>query len=389
MASPSAAPFDIAIAGAGIFGLAIACQAIRAGLRTVVLETERVGAGSSGGLLGALMPHMPARWNPKKEFQFQALLSLENHIQALEADTGLNCGYKRCGRILPLTTTDKLEHHLERAEESKLRWHPDETGFSYAVEPAGSRSDWLNGAAAPYGIVYETLAARVSPRRYLSALAAYAKQRGELREGARVVGFEDKSGEVLVEGQASLSAKRLVICGGFAAFDLIEQFTGEKIGRGEKGQALLLDGRGLEDKPAIYCDGLYVVPHGDGTVAIGSTSDRTYEDAFPLPARTSELIERATSFCPSLKGREVLTDWAGIRPRCNKRDPMVGRLPGFDAVYAATGGYKISFGIAHLVADCLVSEFAQGKPQHELPQTFRPTHHFGANHLKDDNWRKG
>ena len=164
MTSPSETSFDIAVAGAGIFGLSIAHRAIRKGLRTIVLEASHVGAGSSGGVLGALMPHMPARWNPKKEFQFQSLLSLEAHIRQLEAETGLSCGYTRCGRILPLTTRDKLDHHLERAEESRLRWHPKVTGFTYDVEPAGSRSDWLDASAAPFGIVYETLAARVTPR---------------------------------------------------------------------------------------------------------------------------------------------------------------------------------------------------------------------------------
>ncbi|MET1414570.1 FAD-dependent oxidoreductase [Roseibium sp. HPY-6] len=384
MPSTSAAPFDIAIAGAGIFGLSIARRAIQQGLRTVVLEAGHFGAGASGGLLGALMPHMPARWNPKKEFQFQALLSLEDHVRQLEADTGLSCGYTRCGRILPLTTQDKLDHHLERAEESKTRWRPEETGFSYVVEPAGSRSDWLDSAAAPYGIVYETLAARASPRLYLSALAAFVRREATLLEGVKVVGYDETLGRIALDGQSDLTARHLVLSGGFAAFDLIEQFVGERIGRGEKGQALLLDGAGLEDKPAIYCEGLYVVPHGNGTVAVGSTADRDFTDAAPSPARTAELIARAQSFCPSLEGREVLTEWAGIRPRCNRRDPVVGKLPGSDKVYAATGGYKISFGIAHLIADCLICDVTGEKPQHPLPQTFQPGHHFGDNLLRSD-----
>jgi glycine/D-amino acid oxidase-like deaminating enzyme len=196
----SSETFDVAIAGAGIFGLSIARAAIREGLRVVVLEKTAVGAGSSGGVLGALMPHMPARWNPKKEFQFQALLCLETRIRNLEADTGLSCGYARCGRILPLTTEDKLEHHLERAEESMLRWHPEETGFFYRVEPAGSRSDWLDAGAAPFGIVYETLAARVSPRGYLAALATYVRAHGTLVEEAEVTGFDDASSTVLLNG---------------------------------------------------------------------------------------------------------------------------------------------------------------------------------------------
>ncbi len=384
MAPSTAAPFDIAIAGAGIFGLSIARRAIKQGLKTVVLEADHVGAGASGGLLGALMPHMPARWNPKKEFQFQALLSLEDHVRQLEAETGADCGYARCGRLLPLTTPDKLAHHQERAEESKHRWHCERTGLSYVVEPAGSRPDWLDESAAPYGMVHETLAARVSPRRYLSALSAFVRQRGTLIEETSVSGYEDASGTVHLAGREPVKARRLVLTGGFRAFDLIEDFTGERIGRGEKGQALLLDGKGLEDKPAIYCDGLYVVPHGDGTVAVGSTSDREFADAAPSPDRTDELIERATVFCPALKGRKVLAEWAGIRPRCHKRDPLVGKLPGYEKLHAATGGFKISFGIAHLIADCLISDMVGTRPEHELPQTFEPQHHFGANRLDPD-----
>ncbi|MBO6508011.1 MAG: FAD-binding oxidoreductase [Roseibium sp.] len=385
MANPKDQPYDLGIAGAGIFGLSIAHAAIKAGMRVVVLEARHVGAGSSGGLLGALMPHMPARWNPKKEFQYQALAGLADHIRQLEKETGQTCGYARCGRILPLTTTDKLEHHLERAEESKLRWHPEATGFSYTVEPAGSRSDWLDASSAPFGIVYETLAARAAPRRYIGALRSFVQANGALRENAQVVGFDEPAGLVQIEGGLEpVAARQLVLSGGFSAFDLIADFTGERIGRGEKGQALLLDGTGLEDRPAIYCDGLYVVPHEDGTVAIGSTSDREFDDNLPNPERTRELLNRATAFCPGLKDREVLTEWAGIRPRCNKRDPLIGKLPGHSHVYAATGGFKISFGIAHLVADCLISEILQREPRHPLPDTFRPDHHFGKNRLDAD-----
>lgn len=385
MAPAASDTYDVAIAGAGIFGLAIARAAIEAGLKTVVFDRAYVGAGSSGGVLGALMPHMPARWNPKKEFQFQALSCLEERIRLLETETGQTCGYARCGRILPLTTTDKLEHHLERAEESRLRWKSEETGFTYVVEAAGSRSDWLDAAAAPHGIVYETLAARISPRQYLAALSAFVRQRGTLMEGIEVTDFDPTNSRIeSVGGQVVARARSLVVTGGFAAFDLIERLTGERVGRGEKGQALLLDGKGLEDRPAIYCDGLYVVPHANGTVAIGSTSDREFQDDLPSADRSTELLQRATAFCPPLKGREVISDWAGIRPRCHKRDPLVGRLPGHEKVFAATGGFKISFGIAHLIADALIAEISGKNPVIPLPATFRPDQHFGANRLDAD-----
>jgi glycine oxidase len=48
------------------------------------------------------MPHSPERWNGKKDFQFRALVDLEAEVAGLEAETGVPCGYRRVGRILPL-----------------------------------------------------------------------------------------------------------------------------------------------------------------------------------------------------------------------------------------------------------------------------------------------
>lgn len=378
MTDPAKAHHDLAVIGGGIFGLSIAYRALKQGYSVILFESDKIGAGSSGGLLGALMPHMPARWNPKKEFQFQALSSLSGFTERLSEETGVATGYRRCARILPITTQDKFDHHKERAEEALERWHPEKTGFTYQVEPAGSRSDWLDTASAPFGIVYETLAARVAPRAYLKALASYISTHGTLIEGRAFERYDEARCEVHFQnGADSIHADRLVLTTGAHAFRHLETLTGDMIGRGEKGQALLMEGSGLADKPAIYCDGLYVVPHDDGTVAIGSTSDRFFDDELVNPDRSRELVERATAFCPSLKGRNVLEEWAGIRPRCNKRDALVGAVPGTRQTYVATGGFKISFGIAHLIADALVAELSGTSPEVVLPPSYQTAHHFG------------
>ncbi|MGB7286840.1 MAG: FAD-dependent oxidoreductase, partial [Salaquimonas sp.] len=83
---------DLIVVGGGIFGLWAARHAIKRGERVLVLEKREIGAGASGGFLGALMPHMPDNWEAKKQLQFAALSSMPAAIARLEAETGIDCG---------------------------------------------------------------------------------------------------------------------------------------------------------------------------------------------------------------------------------------------------------------------------------------------------------
>ena len=60
--------------GAGIFGLSVAWACLKRGARVRVVDPGGPGTGSSGGLVGALAPHVPENWNPKKAFQLDSLL---------------------------------------------------------------------------------------------------------------------------------------------------------------------------------------------------------------------------------------------------------------------------------------------------------------------------
>ncbi|MCT4684874.1 MAG: FAD-dependent oxidoreductase, partial [Roseicyclus sp.] len=53
---------DIRVFGAGSFGLAIAGACARRGAAVEVGDPHGIGAGSSGGLGGALAPHVPENW---------------------------------------------------------------------------------------------------------------------------------------------------------------------------------------------------------------------------------------------------------------------------------------------------------------------------------------
>ena len=66
--------------------------------------------------------------------------------------------------------------------------------------------------------------------------------------------------------------------------------------------------------------------------------------------------------------------WAGLRPKAIGRDPLVGTMPSCPDVIAVTGGFKITLGIAHKLADAALETIVTGDAGN-LPQSFRPEAH--------------
>ena len=56
---------DVTVMGAGVFGLSVAYACAKRGALVRVVDPFGIGAGSSGGLVGALAPHVPENWNDK------------------------------------------------------------------------------------------------------------------------------------------------------------------------------------------------------------------------------------------------------------------------------------------------------------------------------------
>jgi glycine/D-amino acid oxidase-like deaminating enzyme len=130
-------------------------------------------------------------------------------------------------------------------------------------------------------------------------------------------------------------------------------------GNGVKGQAALLrhDAAG---QPQLFADALHIIPHRDGTVAIGSTSERMFDDPYTTDAALDDVIARAVAAFPVLAGADVIARWAGVRPRSKSRAPVLGLHPTRSGEYIANGGFKIGFGMAPkigmVMADLLLDQ---------------------------------
>ncbi len=336
---------DLTVRGAGIFGLSIAWAAARRGARVRVIETAHVGAGASGGVVGAMAPHVPEGWNDKKAFQLDSLLMAGDWWAAVQAAAGVSPGYARTGRLQPLADAAAVAVAQARAAGAARLW-PGRV--AWRVIPA-TGAEWE--PASPSGwLVEDTLSARIAPRAALGALVAAIRA-----QGGEVVGDRETAGPV-------------VWATGVAGLADLGRDLGVAVGGGQKGQAALFR-LALPGAPQIFAEGVHLVPHADSTVAVGSTTERDSDDP-GTDARLEALIARARALCPALAEAPVVDRWAGFRPRTGSRAPVLGAWPGRARHYVANGGFKIGFGIAPGVAEAMVDLVLEGRDR--IPPAFRP-----------------
>ena len=151
--------------------------------------------------------------------------------------------------------------------------------------------------------------------------------------------------------------------------DRISANRPRQFGNGVKGQAALFQ-LDVRDQPQLFADTLHIIPHENGTVAVGSTSERFYEDPTSTDDQLDDIIERARAFVPSLKSAPLLMRWAGVRPRSRSRAPVIGQHPLDPDAYILNGGFKIGLGMAPKMAHVLADLVLEGRD--EIPESFRP-----------------
>jgi glycine oxidase len=341
---------DVTVMGAGVFGLSVAYACAQAGARVQVIDPGGVAAGASGGFVGALAPHVPEQWNAKKAFQLQSLLMADAFWAQVAQTGGQTTGYGRTGRLQPLADAAAVAMARTRADTAATLWQGQ---AHWRVVPA-TGAVWE--PASPTGLlIHDTLSARIHPRRATQALAAAVQALG---------------GTIAASGPA---AGQVVWATGWQGLTDRAGPGGRAVGNGVKGQAALLR-HNAANLPQLFADTLHIVPHDDGTVAIGSTTERDFTDPATTDAALDALIARARAALPALERAEVVARWAGVRPRSRSRAPILGPHPARPGAYIANGGFKIGFGMAPLVGKVMADLVLAGR--NDIPPDFAPAASF-------------
>ena len=337
---------DLTILGAGIFGLSVAWRCQQKGMAVRVIDPNGPGGGASGGLVGALAPHVPENWNEKKAFQLDSLLMAQTFWDEIEAAAGRSSGYARTGRVQPIADAHALLLAKEREVTAKDLWGDH---ASWQVVSADAIPISLPSQTGMY--TFDTLSARLHPRQACLALARAIAVRG---------------GEIVTKG---VEEGRVLHATGASGFEALNRAAGRVVGTGVKGQAALLN-FAAPNVPQVFVDGLHIIFHADGTTAVGSTSETDFVQADGTDNQLDDVLNRAYRAFPALVGAPVIERWAGLRPRAKSRAPMLGVHPLYPDQFVANGGFKIGFGMAPKIANVMADLILDGKDQ--VPEAFRP-----------------
>jgi glycine/D-amino acid oxidase-like deaminating enzyme len=180
--------YDVAVIGGGFTGLGASRQLAKAGAKVVVLEAGRVGGGASGrngGHLNNGLAHsyLAAKAELGKERAIALYRALDDSIDTLEAliaDEGIDCNFRRAGK---LKLASKAQHFdgIARNFEAVHREVDPDTALLTA-------DDLKSEIGSPFfGAMLSKKSAMMHMGRYAAGLAEAALRRGaDVHENAAV-----------------------------------------------------------------------------------------------------------------------------------------------------------------------------------------------------------
>lgn len=345
----SVATDPVLILGGGLMGLTIAHGLARQGLAVTVLSRSR---GEAAGFVaaGMLAPHAEGLTGPLLALGQASLARIPRWVEQIEADSGLSCGLRLSGIVVPFADPADREAFPTASFGDSL----GREALEREVPGIGPR--WR------CGLLFRQDGQMDNRRCLMRALEAACVRRGvAFEEGSAVLELlRSSDSEPVLEGVrvrrssgevCRLPASRVVLaCGAWTA----QLCPGLPI-RPVKGQMLSLQGpRGALGR-VLFGPGTYLVPREDGLVVVGATSEPEAGFSAGLtPAGQRQLERGVASLLPEASGWPPMERWWGFRPCTPDGGPLLGPGP-LPGVWLAAGHHRNGVLLAAVTTDLLVN----------------------------------
>jgi glycine oxidase len=329
--------FDVAIAGGGLIGGAIALELAQAGLRVGVFDRAEPGREASWASAGILSP---APENPSAipmvPLGRASLALYPEFVASVEEISGQRVGFRPKGTIEALFSADAVRelstvialHHGLGLKAEPLR--PED---ARELEPALSPE---LGAAA-----LRPDEASVDNRLLTHAVLTAAQGSGvEIFAGCAVEGIWRESGRcagLRMRGENVAAKWTVVAAGAFSS-----QIDGAQVYapvRPAKGQILALRAEGLKMERVLWSDKIYLVPRDDGRIVAGATVEYVGFEKGVTAGGVATVLAGVIELAPGLAGARIDETWSGLRPDTPDHLPILGPTD-VDGLLMATGHFR-------------------------------------------------
>lgn len=345
--------YDAVIVGGGIVGAACALECAAAGLRVCLVEEACIG----GGATAAGMGHVVVM--DDSEAQFALTRYSQSLWRELSSDLPANCEYVETGTLWIAADESEMEEVRRKHEFYSSRGVP--TTILSARELAELEP---NLRADCSGALLVKCDAVVYPPCVASYLLSLAQAKGaSVMRGVPVERMDD-SGVVLRDGTVLQGGRFINAAGSRAA-----RLTKELPVTPRKGHLAITDryagfaGHQLVElgylksahKTAADSVAFNLQPRRTGQLLIGSSRQFGPEDPSVDNRILARMLERAVAYMPGLASLSTIRVWTGFRAATPDKLPLIGPVPGYRRVSAATGheglGITTSLGTARLLVD--------------------------------------
>jgi glycine oxidase len=364
----STGPYDLAVVGAGVIGLATALEESLRGRRVAVIDAGAFGLGASWAAAGILNTRAGLLGNsPFREFHLRSVGAYPEWIARVESASGRTVPYSRAGdyQIFPLDDpASRLALH-ER-EDQLFR----EKAHAFTVRDAWPDFLAPHAAPGPVRVFHYPGEAYIQNRVLLESLTEALRRGGAgLFPGARVEKIGRENGvnvlEAVAEGRGvRILADQVLIAAGTGCNEILGLLGLSLPLSPVKGQLAMLPRFYSQDTMVHGVEKFYLIPRGDRLIA-GATTERGVDDTEFNALGDAYLTAQLRRFFPRVKPDWVET-WSGLRPRCADRLPVMGWVDEAAGIAISTGHYKSGISLAPLSARCLSALLHGEKPPASL-----------------------
>jgi D-amino-acid dehydrogenase len=391
-------PVNVAVVGGGVVGLACAHALARQGARVVVYDRDRVGHGCSYGntgwicpglsaplpapgvmgaaMLGMLRRRSPVRISPvvgpsflRWSWLFWRACAPERYRAGLEATVTLtktavadladlrNAGVEfelyETGMVVGALTEAGLEEYAAMLRDAEAAGYE---GPVRVLDAQEARELEPAVGEAVIGAVHAPSEQYVRPESLSGGLAAALRVLGaEIREGAEVTDLRE------------LETDAVVLAAGAWSGSLLGRLGVRIPMEAAKGYSVTARGRGTPPRAAYYLAEARVGASTFGDeLRIAGVFDLTGLDLTLRRKRIEMILRDSRPYFRDWEPERVELEWTGLRPYPADGLPILGRVPGHERLFLATGHGRLGITMAPTTGKLLASVILDGASPPEL-----------------------